>query len=81
MVAVSIALYLDCNILKKTNKYTSMQDEQTMTQYADTSSGMVSDNDERAICDKTKYAQIHKLNRYIIWELSGDLNASSLWRK
>ena len=81
MVVVLIALYSDYNILKKINEYTSVWDKQTMTQYADTSSGMVSDNDERAICDKTKYAQIHKLNRYIIWELSGDLNASSFWWK
>ena len=81
MVVVSIALYLDYNILKKMNEYTSVQDKQTMTRYAYTSSGMVSYNGERAICDKTEYAQIYELNRYIIWELSGDLNASSFWWK
>ena len=81
MVVASIALYLDQNILKKMNKCTSVWDEQTMTQYAYKSSGMVSYNDERAIYNKTEYVQIHELNGYIIWELSGDLNASSLWRK
>ena len=44
MVVVHIALYLDYNILKKMNEYTSVQDEQTMTQYAYISSGMVSYN-------------------------------------
>ena len=76
-----VALYLDYNILKKMNEYRRVQDKQTMTQYAYTSSGMMSYNDKRAICNKTQYAQIHELNGYIIWELSGDLNASSLWRK
>ena len=44
-----------------------------MTQYAYTTTGMISYDDERAICDKTEYAQVHGLNGYIIWELSGDL--------
>lgn len=58
---------------------TSVRDEQTMTQYAFYGAsgwslpGMVSFDDERAICDKTEYAQEHNLGGYIIWELSGDL--------
>ena len=35
--------------------------------------GLVSYDDERAICDKTGYAIDNNLNGYIIWELSGDL--------
>lgn len=31
--------------------------------------GLVSYDDERAICDKTEYAQVHNLNGYIIWEI------------
>ena len=45
MVIVLIALYLDYNILKKMSEYTNMWDEQTMTQYTYSSSGMVSYND------------------------------------
>jgi chitinase len=44
-----------------------------MTQYAYSEKGMVSYDDERAICDKTEYAMDNNLNGYIIWELSGDL--------
>ena len=61
------------NIMDKFAELTSVRDEQTMTQYAHLTTGMVSYDDERAICDKTEYAQIHDLNGYIIWELSGDL--------
>ena len=61
------------NIVKKMSSLTSVRDEQTMTQYAYGEKGMVSYDDERAICDKTEYAQDHGLNGYIIWELSGDL--------
>ena len=75
-----VALYLDYNILKKMNEYASVWDEKTMTQYAYSSSGMVSYDDKRAICDKTKYAQVHGLNRYIIWELSGGLNVNFVHR-
>mmetsp|Transcript_43344 Transcript_43344/g.77906 ORF Transcript_43344/g.77906 Transcript_43344/m.77906 type:complete len:815 (-) Transcript_43344:179-2623(-) len=60
--------------MDKKSEYTSVRDEQTMTQYAYGTTGMVSYDDERAICDKTEYAQVHDLNGYIIWELSGDLN-------
>lgn len=69
-------LYLflaDYNIMDKMDELTSVRDEQTMTQYAYGSTGMVSFDDERAICDKTEYAQVHGLKGYIIWELSGDL--------
>jgi len=55
------------------NELTSVRDEQTMTQYVYGLKGMVSYDDKRAICDKTEYAQVHDLNGYIIWELSGDL--------
>ena len=49
--------------------WTSVRDEQTMTQYMYGSTGMVSYDDERAICDKTEYAQEYDLNGYIIWEI------------
>jgi chitinase len=52
---------------------TTVRDERTMTQYAYSEKGMVSYDDERAICDKTEYAMDNNLNGYIIWELSGDL--------
>jgi len=61
------------NIMEKMGGLTSVRDEQTMTQYVYGKTGMVSYDDERAICDKTEYAQVHGLNGYIIWELSGDL--------
>ncbi|KAL7524512.1 hypothetical protein ACHAXR_000607, partial [Thalassiosira sp. AJA248-18] len=61
------------NIMDKMGEYTSVRDDQTMTQYMFGGTGMVSYDDERAICDKTHYAQVHNLNGYIIWELSGDL--------
>ena len=35
--------------------------------------GLVSYDDENAICAKVQYAQEHNLNGFIIWELSGDL--------
>ena len=56
------------------DKFTSVRHEQTMTQYMFGQTGMVSYDDEQAICDKTEYAQVHGLNGCIIWELSGDLN-------
>ncbi len=59
----------DYNIMEKIDGMTSIRDEQTMTQYAYGTTGMVSYDDERAICDKTDYAQVHDLNGYIIWEL------------
>jgi chitinase len=35
--------------------------------------GLVSFDDERAICDKVQYAQEKELGGFIIWELSGDV--------
>jgi len=64
---------VDYNIVDKKDVLTSSRDDQTMTQIASLSTGMVSYDDEQAICDKTEYAQVHKLNGYIIWELSGDM--------
>jgi len=64
----------DYNIRRSMNEFTRVRDEDTMTQYMFGATGMVSYDDERAICDKTEYAQVHDLNGYIIWELSGDMN-------
>lgn len=63
------------NIFDKLNQMTSFRDEVSMTQYAsfNDGSGLVSYDDEEAICDKTQYAIDHELNGYIIWELSGDI--------
>jgi chitinase len=61
------------SIVEKKEELTSVRDDQTMTQYAYYKKGMISYDDERAICDKTEYGQIHGLNGYIIWEISGDL--------
>lgn len=35
--------------------------------------GLVSFDDERAICDKVQYAQERNLAGFIVWELSGDV--------
>ena len=51
----------------------SLRDEQTKTQYAYSTSGFLSYDDERAMCDKTQYAMDLNLSGYIIWEISGDL--------
>jgi len=61
------------NIVKHISSFTSVRDEQTKTQYAYNNAGLVSYDDERAICDKTEYAMDNYLNGYIIWEISGDL--------
>ena len=37
------------------------------------SEGMISFDDERAICDKVDYVQRKNLHGFIIWELSGDM--------
>eukprot|EP00956_Cyclotella_meneghiniana_P034342 scaffold103880_cov54-Cyclotella_meneghiniana.AAC.3 len=58
------------NIAKKINGFTSVRDEETMTQIAYNSAGFLSYDDERAICDKTEYAMNENLNGYIIWEIS-----------
>ena len=61
------------NIAAKIDQFTSVRDEQTMTQFAYNHAGWVSYDDERAICDKCEYALDNSLNGYIIWEISGDL--------
>ena len=53
--------------------FTTGWDEQTKTAYAYSSTGFLSYDDERAICDKTEYAVDNQLNGFIIWEISGDL--------
>lgn len=73
LLTLDAHLFIDYNIMDKFDEFTSIRDEQTMTQYMYGSTGMVSYDDERAICDKTEYAQVHDLNGYIIWEISGDL--------
>ena len=40
---------------------TTFRDEQTMTEVAYSEKGLVSYDDERAICDKTEYAMVHNL--------------------
>lgn len=57
----------------------SKRDNKSKTQYAYTSrieqpglqlpEGLVSFDDERAICDKVHYAQQHQMGGFIIWEL------------
>ena len=64
---------LDFNIMAKAGEFTAGWDDQTKTAFAYSSSGFVSYDDERAICEKTQYAMDNKLNGYIIWEASGDL--------
>ena len=53
----------DYNIMEKLNEgyLTTFRDEQTMTEVAYSEKGLVSYDDERAICDKTEYAMVHNL--------------------
>ncbi len=53
--------------MAKISQFTTVRDEQTKTQIAYNSYGLVSYDDEVAICDKTEYAMTHGLNGYIIW--------------
>ena len=64
---------IDYNIASKISGFMSLRDEQTKTQYAYSTSGFLSYDDERAMCDKTQYAMDLNLSGYIIWEISGDL--------
>ena len=66
-------IHLDYNIMAKKNSFTTAWDEQTKTAYAYSSTGFVSYDDERAICDKIEYAMDNQLLGCIIWEISGDL--------
>ncbi len=69
--------------LENKNEWSTDQDlhsyrhEETSTQYAWYNIyggvGLVSYDDEQAICDKTHYAIENELNGFIIWEISGDL--------
>ncbi|KAL3768546.1 hypothetical protein ACHAWO_011501 [Cyclotella atomus] len=71
------------NIYAKLPQMIQARDNKSKTQYAYTSrieqpgselpEGLVSFDDERAICDKVHYAQQHKMGGFIIWELSGDI--------
>jgi chitinase len=75
------------NIYNKLPHMTQMRDNKSKTQYAYISpaeqppgsvaqtlpEGLVSFDDERAICDKVHYAQEKNLAGFIIWELSGDV--------
>jgi len=51
------------------------RDEQSHTEMGSFSdgSGLISFDDEEAICDKVEYGQTHNLNGYIIWDIQGDL--------
>ena len=71
--AISIMLHLDFNIMSKIDGFTTVWDEQSQTAFAYSSTGLVSYDDERAICVKTEYVIDKDLNGYIIWEISGDL--------
>lgn len=58
------------NIVKKLPELVSVRHEPTKTQYAYKDSnmgGLVSYDDEEAICDKTEYCIDHELNGFIIW--------------
>ena len=48
-------------------------DEATWTQWAyfNDGGGLISFDNEAAICAKTEFVQQHNLNGFIIWELSG----------
>jgi len=75
------------NIYNKLPYMIQMRDNMGKTQYAYTKrddpklppggemlpEGLVSFDDERAICDKVHYAQQKSLNGFIIWEISGDI--------
>ena len=58
------------NIVDKLSEMVSVRHEMTYTQYAYKDSingGLVSYDDEQAICDKTEYALENELNGFIIW--------------
>ena len=57
--------------MKKIAQFTSVRHEQTKTQFAYDSVGLVSYDDELAICDKAEYAIDNDLLGFIIWEISG----------
>jgi len=58
------------NIEQKLSELVSVRHEPTKTQYAYQNSslgGLVSYDDEQAICDKVEYCLDHELNGFIIW--------------
>jgi hypothetical protein len=62
------------NIVAKLPSMTSVWDKKTWTQYAYfEDGGLVSFDNENAICAKVQYAIENNLAGFIIWELSGDL--------
>ena len=62
------------NIVAKLPSMTSVWDKKTWTQYAYfDNGGLVSFDNENAICAKVQYAIENNLAGFIIWELSGDL--------
>ena len=74
------------NIINKLPELVSIRHELTATQYAYNPAvvqdvavgGMISYDDEEAICDKTEYAMDHNLNGFIIWG-EGSHNIFTLW--
>lgn len=63
------------NILDSLPDMVSLRDDVTKTQYAyfEGKGGIVSFDDNQAICDKVQYAREKQLHGFLIWELSGDL--------
>jgi hypothetical protein len=62
------------NIVAKLPSMTSVWDKTTWTQYAYfDNGGLVSFDNENAICAKVQYAIENNLGGFIIWELSGDV--------
>ncbi len=62
------------NILDTLPDMISLRDDVTKTQYAYfEDGGIISFDDNQAICDKVEYAREHELHGFLIWELSGDL--------
>lgn len=61
------------NILEKLPEMITLRDDITKTQYAYFDSpkgGLVSFDDQQAICDKVEYAREQGLSGWIIWDLS-----------
>jgi len=63
------------NILDKLPDMISVRDDVTRTQYAyfEEDGGIISFDDNQAICDKVEYARSNELHGFLIWELSGDM--------
>jgi len=62
-------------IEKKFRQMVLKRDEKSHTEMGSFTdgSGLISFDDEQAICDKVEYGQTHNLNGYIIWDIQGDL--------